>query len=112
MMDLGIICKLKQAAIDSDGEDEMDDDEVTKSKEIAFDTINELDGRLKSLQVEIDELGCDYSSISSVEVSDAVDKLYAIHRRNENARKSAKRNNSRQTNILAFSEKSFVQPII
>jgi hypothetical protein len=51
--------------------------------------INELAGRLKSLQVEIGELGSDYSSIS-VEISDAVDKLYAIHKRNENARKSAK----------------------
>jgi hypothetical protein len=40
------------------------------------------------------ELGCDYISIS-VEVGDAVEKLYAIHQRNENARKSVKRNNSR-----------------
>ncbi len=83
----------------------MDDDKVTKNNEIIFDTINELAGRLKSLYVEIDELGCDYSSIS-VEVSDAVVKLYFIHERNENARNSsAKRNNSHQTNVLAFTKK-------
>jgi len=57
-----------------------------------------------SIETSLGELGCDYSSIS-VEVGDAVNKLYVIHQRNENARKSVKRNNSRQTNFLAFTKK-------
>lgn len=95
----------KQAAIDGDGEDEIDVGEVAMSNEDVLDTINKLAGRLNLLQVEIGELGGDYSSISA-KISDAVDKLYAVYRRNEIiARKSVKKSNSRQTHILAFTKR-------
>ena len=65
MMEVDVLCKLRDLSVQDEGEGEDEEDEVINSKKepVAYDEVNALVVQLKSLQVQASELGNDYHAV-------------------------------------------------
>jgi hypothetical protein len=105
MMDLEVLCNLKQVSLEDDEDDDGDDLEEDKPRQpVTFDEVNNLAIQLKTLQVQIDALGGEYHA-ATLAVSDAYDDLLSIYRKNKNKEISKKQKASIQASIKAFFKK-------
>ena len=76
LMDLEVLCNLKQLSIENDKDNDDEEDAVeedTRREPVTFNESNELAIQLKTLQVQIDALGGEYH-----EVTLAVGDAYCI----------------------------------
>ena len=77
LMDLEVLCNLKQLSIENDKHNDDEEDaleEDTRKEPVTFDEVNNLAVQLKTLQVQIGTLGGEYHA-ASLAVSDAYDNL-------------------------------------
>ena len=84
---------------DSEDEDFLEEDKPTK--QVTFDEINALAVQLKSLQVQISQLGGEYHAVA-LGIGTDYDNLLSIYRKNENRELSRKLKAAHQTLIKAF----------
>lgn len=97
-LELDVLCQLKEApgAEEDDDEEDEETEIVTQPKPATSETISDLAARLKTLSVEIGELGEGFSS-ASMHVSDS-EELLRLAFRKMNMNKIAKKQDSgRQT---------------
>jgi hypothetical protein len=105
LMDLEVLCNLKQLSIENDNDDEEDAlEEDTRKEPVTFDEVNNLAVQLKTLQVQLGTLGGEYHA-ASLAVSDAYDNLWSIYRKNKNKEIAKKQKVTNQTSIKAFFNK-------
>ena len=107
LMDLEVLCQLKEMSIE--GNDEGSEDEVfleeDKPREpVTFDEVNALAVQLKSLQVQISQLGGEYHAVS-VAIGNYYNDLLSIYCKNENRELSRKQKATHQTSITTFINK-------
>jgi len=107
LMDLEVLCNLKQLSIENDKDNDDEEDALeddTRKEPVTFDEVNNLAVQLKTLQVQIGALGGEYHAVS-LAVSDAYDNLWSIYRKNKNKEISKKQKATNQTSIKAFLNK-------
>ena len=105
LMDLEVLCNLKQLSNENDnGDDEDTLEDDTLKEPVTFDEVNNLAVQLKTLQVQIGTLGGEYHA-ASLAVSDAYDNLWSIYRKNKNKEISKKQKATNQTSIKAVFNK-------
>jgi hypothetical protein len=107
LMDLEVLCQLKEMSIEGNDEDSEDEDfleEDKPTKPVTFDEVNALAVQLKSLQVQISQLGGEYHAVA-LGVGTDYDNLLSIYRKNENRELSRKLKAAHQTLITAFINK-------
>ncbi len=92
LMDLEVLCNLKQLSIENDKDNDEEEDaleEDTHKEPVTFDEVNNLAVQLKTLQVQLGTLGGEYHA-ASLAVIDAYDNLWSIYRKNKNKEISKK----------------------
>ena len=112
LLDLDVICNLKEPENDNDNDkdkDEPEDKSAAKPKAtITTEDLNKLANQLKTLSVKIAELGENFGLVSTG-VSDAENYLRRVFRNTNsanNAEKSKKLSmGDRQSNVMAFMHK-------
>ena len=85
LMELDVLCQLKEMLIEGNDEYSKDEDflEEEKPREpVTFDEVNALAVQLKSLQVKISKLGGQYHAVA-LAMSNEYDNLLSIYRKNE-----------------------------
>ena len=105
LMDLDVLCNLKDIPKDYAEEDKSDDEEVVEagSKEpITAEYVNDLAAKLKSLSVQVGDMGEEFASVS-FGISDLSIELSSRFRRLSPKGKGGKpKNVGRQSNMQAF----------
>ncbi len=110
LMDLEVLCNLKQLSIENDKDNDDEEDaleEDTRKEPVTFDEVNNLAVQLKTLQVQIGTLGGEYHA-ASLAVSDAYDNLWSIYRKN----KTKKYQRNRRPPIRLQSKHSLANKVI
>ena len=107
LLDLDVICNLKEPENDKD--EQEDEADAAKPKAIVTtENWNQLATRLKTLSVEIAELGDNFCLVSTG-VADAEDDLRRVFRKMNNAKNAGKAKkltmSGRQSNLMAFMHK-------
>lgn len=109
LMDVDLICALKDSQPEEDDDD--DEEEVIEIREPtppSFEKLNDIAGLLKSLSIEVDDMGEEYGK-TAVMLNDASNALRADYRRMENRRLARMRHSVRQTSIWAFMKPTLVE---
>ena len=107
LMDLEVLCQLKEMSIEGNDEDLEDGEfleEDKPTKPVTFDEVNALAVQLKYLQIEISKIGGEYHAVT-LAVSDAYDDLSSIYCKNKNKEISKEQKASIQASIKAFFKK-------
>lgn len=102
-LELDVLCQLKEAPGAEEDDDEEDDETeiVTQPKPATSETISDLAARLKTLSVEIGELGEGFSS-ASMHVSDSEELLRSAFRKMNMNKIAKKQDSGRQTHMGGF----------
>jgi len=107
LIDLEVLCQLKEMLIKGNDEGSEDEDfleEDKPRKPVTFDEVNTLAVQLKSLQVQISQLGGEYHA-AALAMGNYYDDLLSIYCNNENREISRKQKATHQTSITAFINK-------
>ena len=94
LMDLEVLCNLKELAIENDNENDLEEDKPREP--VTFDEVNNLAIQLKTLQVQIGALGGKYHAVT-LAMSEAYDDLLSVYRKNKT--KNIKETEGRQSSI-------------
>ena len=82
LMDLEVLCNLKQVSLEDEEDDDGDDLEEDKPRQpVTFDEVNNLAIQLKTLQVQIGALGGEYHAVT-LAMSEAYNDLLSVYRKN------------------------------
>jgi hypothetical protein len=94
LMDLEVLCNLKELAIENDNENDLEEDKPREP--VTFDEVNNLAIQLKTLQVQIGALGGEYHAVT-LAMSEACDDLLSVYRKNKT--KNIKETEGQQSSI-------------
>ena len=102
-LDLDVLCQLKEVPDEDDEvEDEEDEKEdAAQAKPVTSDMVNALAARLKTLSVEIGELGQEFCEVSR-NIDDNTDQLRHVYRKMNFQKMAKKQSSARQSMISAF----------
>jgi len=81
VMDLEVLCNLKELAIENDNENDEEEDALEEDKPrepVTFDEVNNLAIQLKTLQVQIGALGGEYHAVT-LAMSEAYNDLLSVY---------------------------------
>ena len=103
MMEVDVLCKLKDLSLQDEGEGEDEEDEAINSKRepVSFDEVNALAVQLKSLQVQASELGKDYHVVH-LALGDASNSIWSIYHKQQNIKRAKKQSTAIQTSMKHF----------
>ena len=103
MMEVDVLCKLRDLSVQDEREGEDEKDEATNSKResVSFDEVNTLAVQLKSLQVQASELGEEYNGLY-LAICDASNSIWSIYRKQQNIKKEKKQSTAKQTSMKHF----------
>ena len=105
MMEVDVLCKLRDLSVQDEREGEDEEDEATNSKRepVSFDEVNTLAVQLKSLQIQATELREDYHALY-LALCDASNSIWSIYRKQQNIKKEKKQSTAKQTSMKHFLE--------
>ena len=99
LMDLEVLCNLKELAIEKDNENDEEEDALDEDKPrepVIFDEVNNLTIQLKTPQVQIGALGGEYHAVT-LAMSEAYDDLLSVYRKTKT--KKYKKTEGQQSSI-------------
>ena len=102
MMEVDVLCKLRDVSLEDvgEGEDEEDEAIISEREPVYFDEVNALAVQLKSLQVQASELGKDYHYHTVyLALGDVSNSNWLIYCKQQNIKNAKKQSTAKQTSI-------------